>query len=118
MVNYHEKMLTLLNSAVACPAYYEAWDETGPIPCVSYIEISNSTNQKGDTLKYSDIAYSVSVWAKSVKELQDIALAIDETLESNGFIRTAAVEQKNGDILRKIMTYTATGYENVAERSE
>ena len=111
MVNYHSLFRSLLLCAVSCPVYYEAFSEKTGVPCVSYMETTNRTTAKGDTLTYSTIGFTVKIWAGTIGELINLSENIDGVLQNNGFHRTEAFETREDDLLVKILRYEATSYE-------
>ena len=116
MIDYSKNFRQLLVSAVGqTPVYYEAFNKKNGVPCVSYIELNNNCLYHGDTLDYSHISYRVKVWAKTIAELQTLALAIDDELQDNGFRRLSTNETTDDDLVVKIMTYQGLGRETYEE---
>lgn len=114
MINYHERFRQLLLNTLKdknIEVYYEAFDEKTDVPCVSYLEVSNITSLKGDTLEFSSLSFQVSIWTKTVEELIEISTLISAGLESAGFRRASTQETLDERLFRKILRFDATGYE-------
>lgn len=113
MINYHETLVSALNAIL--PTYYELILHGGLLtPCISYMELSNSATETGDTLGYSSIRYQIKVWSNKIEDLQNYALEIDNALRPLGFKRTGTNElyDKESTMMQKIMTYEARALEN------
>ena len=113
MINYHEELVSALNSVL--PTHYEMiLTSKTKTPCISYMEINDYVDSSGDTLEYSRKKYRVKVWANDVATIQKYAVAADNVLRPLGFKRTAANElhDRNSTMIQKILTYEALGLEN------
>ena len=94
------------------PTYYEQFvDSTVSTPCISYFEYNNVQNETGDTLVYSEVTYCVKVWGKSVKDVADYSLLVDDTMSRLGFRRLSANELVNDGLICKVLLYRALGLE-------
>lgn len=112
MYNYHKQLYTALSALL--PAHYEmAMTSGATFPCLSYMEITNYDTAAGDTMGYSSLSYQVTVWAKTLAELQTYAAQVDAKLRPLGFTRTSAAELYNNEsgIMRKVLTYDANAVE-------
>lgn len=114
MINYHEKLVAALNKVL--PTYYEMQLTSGTkTPCISYMEISNSsaTDVVGATIGYSRISYQVKVWATDIALIQKYALEVDSVLRPLGWKRTASGElyDHNSSMIQKILTFEALALE-------
>ena len=112
MINYHAELVSALLTVL--PTHYEmVLTANTTTPCISYMEIGNWTETDGDTLGYSRIQYQIKVWAHSVAEIQQYALAVDNVLRPLGFKRVSSNEMHSGDValISKIMTYEALALE-------
>lgn len=112
MVDYHTQLRAALMSVL--PTHYEMTLTSGTAtPCISYMERNNYVVANGDLQGYSRISYQVKVWAKSLAEIQQYALEIDEVLRPLGWTRVSSTElyDNNSSMIQKIMTYEALSLE-------
>lgn len=113
MIDYHADLVKALEKVL--PTHYEmtltADTET---PCISYMELNNSSSTLGETMEYSNISYQVKVWDIDITEIQKYALMVDDVLRPLGFRRTASVElyDRNSAMIQKVMTYEGLGKED------
>ena len=113
MIDYHANLVEALDEVL--PTHYEmtltADTET---PCISYMELNNSSSTLGETMEYSNISYQVKVWDIDIAEIQKYALMVDDVLRPLGFRRTATVElyDRNSAMIQKVMTYEGLGKED------
>lgn len=113
MIDYHANLVKALDEVL--PTHYEmtltADTET---PCISYMELNNSSSTLGETMEYSNISYQVKVWDIDIAEIQKYALMVDDVLRPLGFRRTASVElyDRNSAMIQKVMTYEGLGKED------
>lgn len=113
MIDYHANLVKALEKVL--PTHYEmtltADTET---PCISYMELNNSSSTLGETMEYSNISYQVKVWDIDIAEIQKYALMVDDVLRPLGFRRTASIElyDRNSAMIQKVMTYEGLGKED------
>lgn len=112
MIDYHKTLLNTLKSIL--PTHYEMVLHSGlKTPCLSFMELNNSTEADGDSLGYSRIRYQIKVWANDIELIQKYALEVDKALRAIGFTRTASAElcDKNSAMIQKVLTYEALALE-------
>ena len=82
-------------------------------PCISYMENNNYVSERGDTLGYSRISYTIKVWGNNIGQIQKYALAIDKALRPLGFKRTSSGElyDRESTMIQKIMNFEALAIE-------
>ena len=113
MIDCYDLVVKALETVL--PTHYEmiltADTET---PCISYMELNNSSSTLGETMEYSNITFRVKVWDIDIAEIQKYALMVDEVLRPLGFRRTASVElyDRNSAMIQKVMTYEGLGKED------
>ena len=113
MIDYHANLVEALDEVL--PTHYEmtltADTET---PCISYMELNNSSSTLGETMEYSNISYQVKVWDIDIAEIQKYALMVDDVLRPLGFRRTASIElyDRNSAMIQRVMTYEGLGKED------
>lgn len=113
MINYHAELVKALDTIL--PTHYEmtltADTET---PCISYMELNNSSSTLGETMEYSNITFRVKVWDIDISVIQEYALEIDKVLRPLGFRRTESTElyDRNSSMIQKVMTYEGLGKED------
>ena len=113
MIDYHPQIVAALEEIL--PTRYEmALDSSAPIPCISYMELTNVDATAGETLGYSAISYQVKAWARSLADAQAIAVQIDAALRPLGFTRTGSAElyDNQSGIVQKVLDYDALALEN------
>lgn len=114
MIDYHARLVKTLNTIL--PTHYEmTLNSKVATPCISYMEVGNSTIFYGDTIGYSRIQYQIKVWGNSIEALQKYAKQIDDALRPIGFTRTSSNElyDANSTMIQKILTYEGIGYEEI-----
>lgn len=112
MINYHKNLVSTLKTIL--PTYYEMiLNREISVPCISYLELGNYSNETGDTLGYSTIQYQIKVWGNRIEDLQSYALKIDKALRPLGFKRVGCNElyDTESTMIQKIMTYEAKALE-------
>lgn len=114
MIDYHKQLVAALSSVL--PTYYEMQLTSGTdTPCISYMELANSsaTEVVGATVGYSRISYQVKVWATDIALIQKYAIEVDSALRPLGWKRTAGGElyDHNSSMIQKILTYEALALE-------
>ncbi|MGM9937489.1 MAG: hypothetical protein ACI38A_09100 [Candidatus Ornithomonoglobus sp.] len=83
----------------------EVQDSANKFPLVTYSETENSDNAVGDTVGYSNIAYTINVWAHSKAEVMALSKEVDKVMKSAFFVRTGGLPQNAGGLYRHIWTY-------------
>ena len=114
MINYHRELRTALNTIL--PTHYEMTLTSGTkTPCISYMELSNSTIFNSYIREYSRVSFQIKVWANDIAIIQDNALKVDEVMRSLGFDRTSSGEiyDNNSSMIQKVMTYEAMALESI-----
>lgn len=66
--------------------------EQTTLPCITYRQGEDIQEQTGEVLMYASIHYNIKVWAKSIKDLTEISIKIDEIMRSIGFTRSSTNE--------------------------
>lgn len=82
-----------------------------PVPCISYMINDDQQYLTGDTFGYSNLYYSVKIWAKTVAELEDYGVQIDKLMRSLGFVRIGTTTLWVGTIGQKQLRYRALASE-------
>lgn len=106
MINYHQILVAALNTIL--PTHYELNLHSGlETPCISYQERNNYIREAGNTLCYSVIVYTITVWGNDLAAIQENSLKVDNVLRPLGWKRTSSQELHdiNSTMIRKIMTY-------------
>lgn len=67
-------------------------DSKTSIPCITYMEVQNAADKEGDTLRYSNLSFSIKVWGKDLQTLSQYANLIDKLMFDKGFKRTNTIE--------------------------
>lgn len=112
MIDYHKELLSILSKIL--PTYFElnlTHDVT--VPCISYLELNDYEEYKGDTLGYSIIRYQIKVWSTKLSELQSYGQKIDNALRKAGWTRVSALELYDTDtaMKQKVFNYQARFHE-------
>lgn len=113
MIDIKQSLVTTLDTAVAIPVYYDLFYKPGVIPCVTYIEIDDSSLLDGDTLRYSTLRYQIKIYAKTMADIVTNAGLIDTALFNAGWRRYSSIETNDDNYIIKVIRYVATGYEEV-----
>ena len=110
MIDYKPQLVEALQTVGT--VHYELFtDSNTKVPCITYLESRNSDRETSEVLNYSDIEFTVKVWAKKVSEISNIAMQIDEVLRPLGFQRTGSNELSHNDLIQRVMYYSAIGVE-------
>lgn len=110
MYNYKKELKAHLDSIL--PAYYELFvDSHTDLPCVTYYELANTAEAEGDTLRYSNIAFRVTLWGSDYDDLVEYVPALDLLMFSLGFKRRGYNEIIESGLCQLIFTYQATAVE-------
>lgn len=110
MIIYHSSLVTALQGA-GYPVYFEKFDTEKDLPCYTYMEVANVDLAVGDTLSYSEVAFQVKAWGRTISEAATLAAAADTILKSLGFKRTFSFDTLDGDLCVKVMRYNGLGLE-------
>lgn len=110
MIDYKPTVVTALKT-IGLPVYYEMFvDSSTPIPCITYIETSNTDSLVGDTLEYSNLVIQVKVWAEDVKTLETNAILIDSKMKELGFRREFGTQLFVKQLGQYVLRYRAIGF--------
>ena len=110
MVDLKPQVVEVLE-ALGLPVYYELFaDASTPTPCITYMELNNADYLTGDTIEYSNLAFQIKVWSKSVSVMSQKSIEIDNALKQLGFRRTFAAELFAGDMGQRIMRFEAIAF--------
>ena len=113
MIDYHQNFVSALKT-IGIGVHHElALTNKTETPCISYQERSNVQQESGDTLGYSRLSYTIKVWSKSAKEIQEYALKVDAVMRELRFKRVSCNElyDNQSPMIQKIMTYEALAKE-------
>lgn len=112
MINFHKDIVKTLSKIL--PTHYEMILHSGlKTPCISYMELTNTSRETGDTLGYSTIQYQVKVWSDRVEDLQNYSIQIDDALRPLGWRRVGSNElfDRESTMMQKVLTYEANALE-------
>ena len=94
------------------PVSYEVFEDSDTsVPCITYIEYMNKDNKTGDTIGYSNIGYTITVWTNSLKDQADYSKLVDKAMRDIGFKRVSSNEMVENNLFRKILDYEGLGFE-------
>ena len=115
MIDYNTQLVSAL--ATVLPTHYEmTLTSKTKTPCISYMELNNSTITEtvGASIGYSRITYQVKIWANKIGVLQKYAIEVDKVLRPLGFKRLSSGEMhdNNSTMIQKILTYEALALED------
>jgi hypothetical protein len=111
MFNYKVELAKQLDTIL--PAYYELFvDSQGDFPCITYLELANSADAEGDTLRYSSISFRIKIWGGDYTEIVEYVEPLDNLMFSLGFSRRGYNELIESGMCQLIFTYTAMALEN------
>lgn len=113
MFSVKQQVVTALQANTSSlPVYYELFvDSKTSIPCITYMENQNNDNVVGNTIGYSDIGFTIKIWATKVSDIDSVAINIDSIMRNLGFKRTSANELTYNDQVQKVLMYQALGKE-------
>ena len=107
MFSYKTELVKQLDAVL--PTYDELFvDSTTKTPCITYLD-----DQEGDTLRYSTLAYRITIWGSIDDELEQYDAQLDDIMFALGFKRRAYNEIYGDTVMRHIFTYEAQALEIV-----
>jgi len=114
MIDYYKPIIAGLKTIL--PAYHESF-VSGEMatPCFTVQEYGNRDTRYGETLGYSAVQFMIKTWANNVADLERYALQADEKMRTLGFFRASSNELMYGDLICKLSTYEAQGFEKYYE---
>lgn len=72
-------------------------------PCATYIESNNASIVDGNTIRYSNLVFTIKIYSYDKEELMTKALLVDDAMYSLGFRREYSNEMSiNGQIIKVI----------------
>ena len=78
--------------------YGEPIDTPIALPCMTLVEIDNSSYENGLSGKqYASISYELNCYAHGKQEAKGVLGVIDEAMQNLGFYRTMAANTRNAD---------------------
>lgn len=86
-------------------------DANTPIPCITYIEMSNRDTDVGTTLEYSEIVPMIKVWSTDLQVLMSNAIIIDVKMKALGFKRDMGGTTFKDGMGQYILRYKGTGFD-------
>jgi len=111
MLDVKTQVQSALNAIL--PTQYELFlDDKAPIPSLSYIENMNQRNVDGDTIKYSNIGFTIKLYTYKLSELATYAPQVDAAMYTLGFWRTSSTELKVNSQIIKTLYYECLALEN------
>lgn len=113
MIDLHTNIVAALKG-LGLPVHYEMFLHSGlETPCISYLEISNIDELKGNTHGFSRVSYQVKVWGKDIGNIQNYAANVNGIMHELGFKRTSSAElhDTNSAMIQKVMTFEIIVYE-------
>ena len=114
MIDYYKPIIAALKTIL--PTYHESFlSGATQVPCYTVQEYGNRDTRYGETLGYSSLQYMVKTWANNVADLESYATQADVTMRQLGFFRASGSELVYGDLLCKLSTYEAQGFEKYYE---
>lgn len=111
MVIYAPTLVQELKTQTGLPVYAEPLGTRRDTPCLTYFEVSNIDRLEGDNLGYSDLAFQVKVWGKTLAETSEWAVKVDKIMKSLGFRRTFSLDTREEELQSKILRYNAIAFE-------
>lgn len=94
---FASKGITLIDEATA--------DSYNAYPLVTYNLETDTDSAVGDNIGYNNVGYTINIWARSKADMVALGIKTDIIMKMLRFERTGGMEQVNGGLYRKIMTY-------------
>jgi len=111
MIDYSTQIVTALSTILK--TYYElSCNGNTPKPCITYCEHNNRDTSYGETIGYSELSYSIKIWALDKATIETKSLLIDKAMRTLGFHRISSYELTTDNQICKIMVYEAQAFEN------
>lgn len=82
------------------------------MPCISYIQTNDISQQEGDTIRYSLPTFQIKVWCNDIADLSRYMEEVDYTMFKLRFKRKNYNELTHNNILCGIAQYQALAIEN------
>ena len=112
MIDYNKELVSALQEIL--PTYHElTLTSKCKVPCISWQERNNASASLGSTREYSNISYTIKVWANDLEIIHKYAQDIDNVMRAQGFKRISSGElyDINSAMIQKILTYEALALE-------
>lgn len=113
MINYHNQVITALNT-IGLPVHYEMVLHSGlKTPCISYMQLGDTIISQTDITDISRISYQIKIWSTKMPDLQEYASKIDAVMRALNFRRVSCAElyDNNSAMMQKVLTYEAISLE-------
>jgi len=111
MLDVKTQVQSALNAIL--PTQYELFlDDKAAIPSISYIENMNQRNVDGDSIRYSNIGFTVKLYSYKLSEIATYGPQIDTAMKTLGFWRTSSTELKVNSQIIKSLNYECLALEN------
>lgn len=113
MVSSKTTILPALKTATGIDPVYEMFvSGVKTFPFISYIERNNVARADGDTIRISDVYYTIKIFAKTVSDIETYSEKVDDCMLVQGFKRAGCTEMVVEDnIIMKVFDYHGTGIE-------
>ena len=90
------------------PVFFFHPSEKASLPCISYYEASNVEVLRTDNEEQlSEINIQIDVWSESPSKNSEIALKIDKSISTLGFVRQFCGDLYDNGVHHKTMRYRA-----------
>lgn len=110
MINYDERLVSELNTIL--PTYFEMFvDSTTQTPCITYLGVGDSAHKEGDTIRYSNVTYTIKLWGDELSVLKPKVVEVDSKMKELGFWRDSYNTLTYDKHIQLILTYTGLGKE-------
>lgn len=114
MLSEHTNVKAALETATGLTVYYELFaDASIPFPAITYMESGNNAAAEGDTLAYSNVTFTVKIWADQISQACSYAEMVDQAMREMGYRRESSNELTVGTQISKILTYVGLGLEEI-----
>ena len=99
--------------SIGLPCFYELFvTKDTKLPCITYLEMENITDEDGTTIGYSTIRFSIKIWAKDVKTIAQNSILIDKVMRNLGFTRVTTNELWLDGIGQRQLVYSCKAVED------
>lgn len=86
-------------------------DSSLSVPCFTYLESSNIAREEGDSLRYSQVQYTIKIWSRNIAEIATYAVLLDDKMKELGFKRISYNELWYNNMCSAIFLYEGMGLE-------
>lgn len=88
-------------------------DSKTPLPCITYLELNESTNAWGNKLFYNNVAYQVKLWSRKQSDIASMKYDLQLKLIENGWRLSSTTQTSHEGVICLTCTIEAISYRKI-----